>query len=120
MVLHAEVTKKSVEETERAATDGAYISGLFLDGARWDAYSGALDVPPVSVSVRDAFAPMPVLHVRAVATTAVPTTNDTYTCPVYMTPQRGALTYVFFVPLRSKVNPASWVSAGVALLMDKP
>lgn len=59
---------------------------------------------------------MPVLHVKA-ALAEKQSAAETYGCPVYKTRQRGP-TYVFEVGLRTKNKPATWVLAGVAMLMD--
>jgi dynein heavy chain len=40
-----------------------------------------------------------------------------YMCPCYMTVMRGA-TYVFTAQLKTKMPPAKWVIAGVALILD--
>ncbi len=40
-----------------------------------------------------------------------------YMCPVYKTEQRGP-TYVFSSQLKTKLPPARWILAGVALLLD--
>lgn len=43
--------------------------------------------------------------------------RDIYRCPVYKTQSRGP-TYVFTAGLRTKLPPAKWVLAGLALVMD--
>lgn len=40
MVLTVDVTKKSREEFTGAPREGAYVHGLFMEGARWDVGSG--------------------------------------------------------------------------------
>lgn len=40
-----------------------------------------------------------------------------YQCPVYKTESRGA-TYVFTAQLKTKLPPAKWILAGVALILD--
>merc|ERR1711977_320966 len=38
-----DVTKKNPEEIEGATRDGAYIHGLYVEGARWDMQAGVLE-----------------------------------------------------------------------------
>ena len=40
MSLACEVTKKTKEEMQAPPREGAYIHGLFMEGARWDVNSG--------------------------------------------------------------------------------
>ena len=42
MSLACEVTKKTKEEMQAPPREGAYIHGLFMEGARWDVNSGAV------------------------------------------------------------------------------
>ena len=42
MVLSVDVTKKSKDDFNSAPREGAYIHGLFMEGARWDSQSGLL------------------------------------------------------------------------------
>ena len=41
--ITVDVTKKGPEEIEGATRDGAYIHGLFVEGARWDSSTGSLE-----------------------------------------------------------------------------
>jgi len=120
MVLITEVTKKTLaDEVEKdILKDGAYITGLYLDGARWDTQKDVLE-PSQSgaLALKDLYPAMPIIHVRASNT--FPTDSNIYQCPVYMTPQRSA-TYVFTATLKTRTQPSTWVTAGTALLMDKP
>ena len=78
------VLKRQVEDIESGARDGAYIHGLFLEGARYDVPSGQLaPCKPKEM----AFA-MPVLQIRAVTATTAGGSNIFY-CPVYKTQQRA-------------------------------
>ena len=43
--------------------------------------------------------------------------QNTYYCPVYKTELRGA-DYVFTAQLKTKLPPAKWILAGVALILD--
>ncbi len=40
MSLACEVTKKNKEEMQSPPREGAYIHGLFMEGARWDVNLG--------------------------------------------------------------------------------
>lgn len=63
-----------------APRDGAYIDGLFLEGAKWDTVVNSL----VSSTLKELFHEMPVIHIKA-------TTKDkqelrhVYECPIYKT-----------------------------------
>jgi len=116
-----DVSKKSAEEVlgSEGTRDGAYISGLFVEGARWDAQAGVLD----DAIMKQLYAPMPLILVKA-ATQEKGEARDIYQCPVYQTLDRGSTragpagTYVFTAGLKTKAPPIKWVLAGVALIMD--
>jgi len=113
-VVQTEVTKKQPDEISAVSREGAYISGLALEGARWDDKSGAgaLD----ESRPKELFAPMPVVLIKAV-TVDKAEVRDAYLCPVYKTTQRGP-TYVFTGQLRTKLSPTKWILGGVAMIMD--
>jgi dynein heavy chain len=88
------------------------VHGLCLEGAKWDVNAGVLE----EATLKDLHPRLPVVLVKAAAQDKVES-RDLYQCPVYQTQQRGP-TYVFTAGLRSKVPPAKWITAGVAMLMD--
>ncbi len=116
--------------------DGAFVKGLFLEGARWDAESHVL----AESKPRELFVPMPYIHLSPKEKTAVPIvegipeqytgyTNGTahvYMCPVYKTSFRqGVLSttghstnFVMFmrVPMSSAHKQKHWIKRGVAML----
>jgi dynein heavy chain len=113
LVTFTDVTKRmSVEEIESGSRDGAYIIGLSMQGARWD--HSNLQVEPSRP--KEMFCPMPIINIKAV-TKEKANVGGIYTCPVYMTEQRGA-TWFFNAQLKTKSSPARWVLAGVALIAD--
>ena len=112
LAVVSDVTKKGVDEIEAATREGAYIHGLYLDGARWDAGGGILDDALLKVL----YPLLPVVLIKA-ATQDKMDARDIYPCPVYKTQQRGP-TFVFAAGLRTKAPPAKWTMAGVALLLD--
>ncbi|RAW32452.1 Dynein beta chain, flagellar outer arm, partial [Phytophthora cactorum] len=125
--ITAEVTKRTIDTVDAPARDGQFIHGLYLEGARWDFGNGVLE----SSLPREMYVSMPVLTCRAIVNTANKDqsggsgsggggkagASNVFECPVYRTQQRGP-TLIFMSPLRSKVPPAKWVLAGVAMLME--
>ncbi|XP_054638441.1 dynein axonemal heavy chain 11 isoform X2 [Dunckerocampus dactyliophorus] len=112
VTLTADVTKKTKDDFGHPPREGAYIHGLFMEGARWDAQLGTI----AEAVLRDLIPPMPVVYVRAVPAEEQELKN-TYECPVYRTKQRGS-TFVWTFYLRTKQPPAKWILAGVALLLS--
>ncbi|NXO66570.1 DYH9 protein, partial [Phainopepla nitens] len=112
MTLQCDVTKKSREDFAHAPREGAYVHGLFLEGARWDAQSGTL----TDARLKELTPAMPVLFIKAVPGDKQDT-RGLYPCPLYKTRQRGP-TYVWTFNLKTKESPSKWVLAGVALLLQ--
>ncbi|KAM6967495.1 dynein axonemal heavy chain 11 [Aplochiton taeniatus] len=112
MTLSVDVTKKTKEDYGHPPREGAYIHGLYMEGARWDTQTGVIS----EAVLRELTAAMPVLYVRAVPAEQQELKN-TYQCPVYRTKLRGP-TYVWTLHLRTVQPPAKWVLAGVALLLS--
>ncbi|XP_036929599.1 dynein heavy chain 11, axonemal isoform X6 [Acanthopagrus latus] len=112
MTLTVDVTKKTKDDFGHPPREGAYIHGLFMEGARWDTQSGLI----TEAVLRDLTPAMPVLYVRAVPAEEQEL-KSTYECPVYRTKQRGP-TYVWTLHLRTKQPPAKWIVAGVVLLLS--
>lgn len=112
LVIQTDVTRKTVEQTDSRARDGAYVSGLYLEGARWNWNSGVME----ESEPREMYCELPVTVCRAMLGEKQDKTG-VYRCPCYKTPIRGP-TYVFTAPLRSKLPPAKWVLAGVCLTLE--
>ncbi|XP_033341681.2 dynein heavy chain at 93AB [Megalopta genalis] len=112
MCLQCDVTKKNKEEFTSAPRDGAYIHGIFMEGARWDVQTGII----VDSKSKELFPAMPVINVRAI-TQDKQDLRNMYECPVYKTRTRGP-TYVWTFNLKTKDKPAKWTLAGVALLLQ--
>ncbi|XP_063983406.1 dynein beta chain, ciliary [Diachasmimorpha longicaudata] len=112
MCLQCDVTKKNKEEFTTAPRDGAYVHGIFMEGARWDVQAGLLmDSRP-----KELFPMLPVINVRAI-TQDKQDLRNMYECPMYKTRTRGP-TYVWTFNLKTKDKPAKWTLAGVALLLQ--
>ena len=124
-------------------TDGAYVNGFFIEGARWFNDEDECEDYEVSGTkcrgyladgrVKELIPSMPVMYIKAVQVESSwePTavgymrhSADLYECPVYQTTFRGP-TYVFLATL--KINPSvdepsvqksKWVLRGVAIVLQ--
>jgi dynein heavy chain len=114
LVTYTEVTKKiSASEIDSPASQGVYVTGLAIQGARWDSTLMTVD----RSKPKEMYCVMPVINVKAVLAEKGAEEKGIYNCPVYKTEQRGP-TFVFCAQLKTKSPPARWVLAGVALIMD--
>ena len=86
MCLVCDVTKKNKEEVGQAPREGAYIHGLYMEGARWDVNLGSIS----ESKLKELYPLMPVIHVKAV-TQDKQEMRNLYECPVYNTRERGEL-----------------------------
>ncbi|XP_068092066.1 dynein axonemal heavy chain 11 isoform X2 [Hyperolius riggenbachi] len=111
MCLTVDVTKKTKDDFGHPPREGAYMHGLFMEGARWDVQAGVI----AEARLKELTPSMPVLYVRAIPIDKQDLKN-VYECPVYKTKIRGP-TYVWTFNLKTKEKPAKWVLAGVALLL---
>ena len=112
MSLACEVTKKTKEEMQAPPREGAYIHGLFMEGARWDTNIGSI----CESRLKELHPLMPVMYIKAL-TQDKQEMRNLYDYPVYKTRQRGP-TYVWTFNLRTKEKASKWVIAGVALLLQ--
>lgn len=112
MCLYCDVTKKHKEEFTAAPRDGAYVYGIFMEGARWDTVQGVI----ADSKLKELYPLMPVINIRAL-TQDKQDNRSMYECPVYKTRSRGP-TYIWTFNLKTKDKPAKWVLAGVALLLQ--
>ncbi|PNJ55825.1 DNAH11 isoform 1 [Pongo abelii] len=110
--LTVDVTKKTKEDYGHPPREGAYLHGLFMEGARWDTQSGTV----VEARLKELACPMPVIFAKATPMDRQET-KQTYECPVYRTKLRGP-SYIWTFRLKSKEKTAKWVLAGVALLLE--
>jgi dynein heavy chain len=109
LVTFTRVTKfMSPDEVDAKPRDGAYITGLKLEGASWEDGSLQKSKP------KEMYCEMPIIHVKAV-TKEKANVGGMYGCPVYMTGARGK-DYYWTAQLKTASPPARWTLAGVALL----
>ena len=117
--------------------DGAYVHGLFIEGARWTPPEEAAETTNVigntlvgghltDSKLKELLSPLPVIYIRAVpvqpawepsAVGHLRHEADVYECPVYLTSFRGP-TYVFLATLKTREPVSKWVLTGTALLMS--
>jgi dynein heavy chain len=114
LIIQTEATKMTAEDCTEASGEGAYISGFYLQGARWEDKTGMIDTS----RPKEMFCAMPVIKCQAVSAESREKAGI-YECPVYKTENRGA-TFVFCAQLKTKSQAARWVLGGVALIMDVP
>mmetsp|Transcript_19127 Transcript_19127/g.41245 ORF Transcript_19127/g.41245 Transcript_19127/m.41245 type:complete len:558 (-) Transcript_19127:449-2122(-) len=112
LMVVTEVTKRDRSSIETHARDGAYVCGLFLEGARWDSVGACLD----DSKPKEIFCKMPVVNCKA-ALQGDRDEKNLYQCPAYCTMDRRPY-YVFTAQLRTKWPPAKWTLAGVAIILD--
>uniref|UniRef100_A0A5F9CH25 Dynein axonemal heavy chain 17 n=1 Tax=Oryctolagus cuniculus TaxID=9986 RepID=A0A5F9CH25_RABIT len=112
MCLSVEVTKKNREDMTAPPREGAYVYGLFMEGARWDIQTGVI----AEARLKELTPAMPVIFIKAIPVDRMETKNI-YECPVYKTRLRGP-TYVWTFNLKTKERAAKWILAAVALLLQ--
>lgn len=112
MCLQCDVTKKMRDDMAGPPREGAYIHGLFMEGARWDMQSGMI----AESRLKDLTPVMPVIFIKAIPVDRQDT-KTVYQCPVYKTKQRGP-TFVWTFNLKSKEKSSKWILGGVALLLQ--
>jgi dynein heavy chain len=136
VITHVSTMSKPDAITEYP-TDGAFVHGMCMQGARWAVGDDASDSTYtegitecggfiMDSRLKELLPMMPVVYVKAVLTkphwepSAVGYLQhdpNIYDCPVYVTSGRGP-TYVFLATLTSKTAVSKWTLAAVALLMQ--
>ncbi|CAH8647966.1 unnamed protein product [Schistosoma rodhaini] len=99
--------------------DGAYITGLFLEGARWDIMNHCLNESKSKIL----FDIMPVIWLIPKKLNEI-NRESTYTCPVYKTSaRRGVLSttghstnFVLYIDMKTNQPQEHWINRGVAAL----
>jgi dynein heavy chain len=122
--LVTEVTRKTaVDQIDSLPRDGAYVHGLWLEGASWDDGAGSttggggggggalMDGRPGELMCQ-----IPILLLKAVPVEKAEL-KDVYECPVYWTQCRFRQE-VFTAQLKTKQSWGTWTKAGVAMFLD--
>ncbi|KAF9413227.1 hypothetical protein HW555_008507 [Spodoptera exigua] len=121
LAFHYQVQKTFV--LDEPPPEGVYIRGLFMEGARWNMETMAIDesIPKI---LYDEFPPVWLIPLKR---EEVPT-DVFYNCPLYKTgDRRGVLSttghstnYILFMLLPTQKEPDHWIMRGVALLTQLP
>jgi len=108
------------DKSPDVAEDGVYISGLYLEGARWDKTSKTLEDPTPTVLHNK----MPVIWIKPMKSSEVPAASESYATPLYrVSSRKGVLSttghstnFITMVNLPTKQPASHWVRRGVAML----
>ena len=124
MCMNCDVTKKyNKDDFQMPPREGSYISGLFIEGARWDTASGVIQ----DARLKELTPAMPILYLKAIPVEKRDTRNI-YECPTFKTKERGRANeqvavgvtpgFVWSFDLKTKAHANKWILAGVALLLS--
>ncbi|XP_023368810.1 dynein heavy chain 1, axonemal [Otolemur garnettii] len=113
------VMSQAPSELEERPTEGCYIHGLFLEGARWDSAAFQL----AESRPKELYTEMAVIWLRPVPNRKAQD-QDFYLCPIYKTLTRaGTLSttghstnYVIAVEIPTNQSQRHWIKRGVALI----
>merc|ERR550514_1028391 len=96
--VFTEVTKRETKQIDAHAREGAFVTGMYLEGARWDMNANSLE----DSKPKEMFTRMPVVNCKAGPVSDKEDKNS-YVCPAQ---------------LRTRAFAGKWVLAGVALILD--
>lgn len=115
--LYTKVTKfRHLEEVKKNPKRGKYITGLYLEGAKWDPKANCIKIQDPKELVYE----MPVMKIIPEEANKVKL-RGTVKTPVYVTQARrnaGGKGLVFEADLRSEEHQSHWVLQGVALVLN--
>jgi len=108
----------NTDNVTKSATEGVYVQGLYLEGAKWDLNKSILvDADAMTLHYK-----MPVMQFRPIITEGKKQKKgqSLYNCPSYMYPARGDSSFVLYInlPCGTLTDPSFWVKRGTALLMS--
>ena len=117
--LIIQVLKETEDKLLAAPSEGCFIKGLYMEGARWDYQKHRVG----ESKAKELFTEVPIIWLKPAVNRQVPT-SGIYLCPVYKTLTRaGTLSttghstnFVFPVELPSNVKQKHWIKRGVAML----
>ena len=116
--------------------DGAYVYGVFIEGARWPGPDDVEEVEEVGWTptggalmeskLKELMPMLPVIYIKAVpvqpswepsAVGYLRHVEDLYEAPVFVTTMRGP-TYCFIATLKTVLPQSTWVLTGTALMLQ--
>lgn len=112
------VMSTNEQSISSAAKDGAYVTGLFLEGARWDVEAGCLAEPfPMEL-----VCPMPIIQFKPVENKKKGS-KGLHATPMYLYPVRTGSrerpSFMIEVDLKSGLRDSQfWTKRGIALLLS--
>jgi len=103
-------------DVKEAPTDGVYVYGMYLEGARFCSKEGNLRPSEPKIL----YTPMPIMHFEPHLDRVAP--DNVYRCPIYkVLSRRGVLSttghstnFVIFLEVPSDCSEDIWIRAGVA------
>ena len=106
------------QDVEESPSDGVYVYGLYIDGARWDRENEYITDQFPSKMVET----MPVIHFKPMED--YKPDPDDYQAPLYKTSLRAGVlsttgqstNFILMVSIPSKDAPSLWVQRAAALL----
>eukprot|EP00656_Telonema_subtile_P017641 TRINITY_DN19490_c0_g1_i2.p1 TRINITY_DN19490_c0_g1~~TRINITY_DN19490_c0_g1_i2.p1 ORF type:complete len:1228 (+),score=268.04 TRINITY_DN19490_c0_g1_i2:75-3758(+) len=115
--IFTSVTKFTSEsEVTDRPKDGAYVQGLYLEGARWDRKKMCLTAQEKKVLINE----MPIVQIVPTESTKLKLVG-TFRTPVYVTQDRrnaAGVGLVFEADLASEHHPSHWILESVALCLN--
>ena len=117
VVLYSRLTtewskKEKTEQIEAHAKDGAWMSGFYMQGARYDIGQQSIMVS----KPKEMYCNMPMVLCRAILKEKDENAGI-FRAPVYKAENRGP-TFVFSAQVKTKPHPDQWILAGVGLIFD--
>jgi len=110
---------RPIQDYLEGAKDGAFIRGLYLEGAKWDEEKTQLCEP----EVMELFVELPVILFKPILKRSKALPNN-YECPVYYYPIRKATvdreSFMFYIDLKMGPDHTQdfWVKRGTAVLLS--
>jgi dynein heavy chain len=104
------------EDVKERPKDGAYVSGLHLEGAGWDAKTMSLKTQEKKQLISE----MPIMQITPVEASKVKLVG-TFRTPVYVTSDRrnaAGVGLVFEADLASRHHQSHWILESVALILN--
>ena len=116
--LYTEVTQyKDAKEISERPSSGCYVTGLYLQGAKWNIKDNSLERVENGGKLLQE---LPVMHIIPIEAHRLKLVN-TFRTPVYTTEQRrnaAGVGWVFDADLYTNSHTSHWVLQGVALLLN--